>query len=224
MIECRCRQDLTLFESVTDPDLRDLLVLSVDAVRERISADRANGRARRADLLLGAGAGLRDRAQQEALDESATRLFSQARQILARSADALDTDRRTRLDTFLADGGLRRYARAAQATGLVILADSDCSMSDARQAAERLGAELRVIEEIQSTDDVVRYLDQRLDQLTAGPNLALRDANDISLLCFILLFFSSLYWYLLMVALYVCSALHCDAGAYFQQLLRQACG
>ena len=51
----------------------------------------------------------------------------------------------------------------------------------------------------------------------------MRDGEEISLLCFVLLFFSSLFALMLISAVLVCSAAGCDAGALFQQMLADAC-
>lgn len=221
---CGCSDYRQRIVAVADPDLQDLLNFSSGAVRKRIVADQANGRARRADLLVAEGAGLRDRTSAEVHDESATRLFRLARQALTRATANLSAERRGELDTFIADGGLLRFAASARAAGLMILADSECSLSEARQAAERFDEESQLVNQLASTDDVVGYLNRRLEQAGEGPDTALRESDDISLICFLLLFFSSYYWLMLMTALYVCQAIHCDAGELFQQMLRDACG
>jgi hypothetical protein len=218
-----CSDSRPRIVAIGDPDLQDLLDFSSGAVRERIAADQASGRARRADLLIADSAGIRDRANAEAHDESATRLFRLAGRALSRASANQSADRRGELDAFIADGGLRRFAGSARVMGLMTLADSECSLLEARQAAVRFEEEFQVVNQLTSTDDVVGYLNRRLERAGEGPDTTLRESDDISLICFLLLFFSSYYWLMLMTALYLCQAIHCDAGEVFQQMLRDAC-
>ncbi len=98
----------------SSPELRRLRYMTVKGVRSHIAARQATVRARRADLLIGEGAGLRDHRLAEAHSETASGLTRQARSALDAAVSGLDEQTREALTQLLTAGQLRRMGTIAR--------------------------------------------------------------------------------------------------------------
>jgi hypothetical protein len=222
MYACGCGASLKLTALFREPDHARLARLAVGAAGAYVDARQALGRARRAELLLGDGAGLRDQQLAEALGETSIRQFGQLQTGLREVVEGLDQAGRAGLEASLADLAPAQAA-AARRHAVLTLIDSGASAAVAGAALERLEAGLGRVAELTTVDQGLAYLDERLGRL-AEEREPLRAVEDEELgLCVLILLLSSIYVLLVVVAVIVCSLAGCDPGALLDEMIRDAC-
>lgn len=224
---CGCGSD-ALEDQVADPALRLLLSLHSNAVRDFVRARRTLGKARRADHLLGEGAGTGDRLRAQAHAESSAELFRRAQQALVPAVAALGADRRQEMDATLGNGGLQRIAASARTRAVLALVEEDCSAAEAREALERLDAGLSAIGEIASADAAADYLNGRFGQLSDARAAMLEVDDSRRELCILILLIFSLYITKIVLLVISCEILlelgvSCDIANELEKWLRQMC-
>jgi hypothetical protein len=205
-----------------DANLRRLTLTCTMITDAYVAAAQAFARARKAESLLGEGAGLRDMAQAEAHHASVLRLAGQARRLLGVVARGLESTRRGEFNDILSGGALQRQSAAARARALTSLIESDCSNVAATQAVARLDESLTSLAQVQNADDAIGYLEERITQLSDTDIADLQSLGE-NPLCMLVLMLSSLYVFMAFYFLFYCGQVGCDPVSTFDQWWQQAC-
>lgn len=221
---CGCSATPALADLIPDPDAVRLVRLSVSAVGAYVDARQALGRARRAELLLGKGAGRRDQQFAQLAGETSLGQFRQLQQALHRVIDGLDQPRREGLDASLAGQALRQSVAGVRTRAALTLVDSAASPAASRAAMEQLDEGLDRIGGLTTVDQVLAYLDERVNRLV-DEREPLRAADDgQSGLCVLILLLSSVLVVLALIAVLACLfGLVCDPNAVLQEMIDNAC-
>jgi hypothetical protein len=219
-----CRNRFTLIEGIEDPGFRRFLGLHVSAAKNYAAAQRCSTRAARVDLLFGDGAGLRDRANAQAHVEAYATLFTQASEALTELSASLANDVKERIDRLLADDGMRRFYGVGRASGLNLLAETEVSVSDAREAIERFDAELGRVDALQSVDQMTAYLVRRFEGLSTDVQ-AVEASETQNSFCLIFIWLTSIAISILLSLIFFCLFYRdCDLAAMFEAALAEICG
>ncbi len=203
-----------------DGQFRPMATHAVAAARSQVAHSRAMSASRRAQALIGDGAGGESAwaAQQHARSRAASlEHFGAA---LAEFTAAADEARVSRADGLIAAGAIRELAASARHTVTARLLASDISPDQAAAAAAALNQRMDDLASIGSFGQLTEFLGRHLDNLSAGPY----DGPLQSDLCILILLLSSVLLVLALLAAIICIfTLGAGCSEILDQLIAQAC-
>jgi hypothetical protein len=228
MCECGCKakgKGLYCFWcDETNPNLRRVALACSATAQSYVEAAQAFSRAQKADALLGTGAGQRDLARAEAHRLSLGRSARQAQRQLHALAEELEPARRAEVDDFLSGGRLQPIAAAVRTDALAWLIDSDCSAASAEAAVGRFDEALTRLTSLQTADDMIGYINDRLAQLADTSAADFATTNQNQQLCIAILIITSILGTMAIVFTLLCLLALCDPVTVLQQWVQQVCG
>lgn len=215
---CNCQQ--TLWAHASEVGALGLVVHATEAAKSHIAYSRALASSRRAEALIGEGAGKERAWAAEQYFSSRTSSLRRCGQALEEFRTSADPARIAQADERIAQGAAADLVGRARYTAVIALLDSDLSAdaaSSAMTALDQRFEEIRAASSFgQLTELLARYTQEHIAR--TYEDAALNDS-----ICLLILIITSLYAYIVVIVFLECQFFPDDCTSLFDQIINQLC-
>lgn len=216
-----CHGGAQFWEKVDEIHAHDLVAGALRAAKEQVEYSRASSASKRAEILLGRGAGQEYEAKAELHFRARAAELRILNESLSRFVESIDEGKRKKASQFFGAGATKEVTAHARQSAVLRLLNSDTTPEEARTAIETLGSTLQRIEALRSFDETTAYLAEHLDELS-GKKMG--NPSIPQGLCILILLLTSVFAVLVLIAVLICAlSLGLACQGVLDRLLDDAC-